>query len=198
MIASRWSAGSGLGLVLRRGCGGGGKGGFGRAAAGRFTGAVAASQRLPCGARSRGPVAKLAARPAAASLKQSRRVRCGCALRARPQALRSSAPQRRAPPQPARTRLCSRGVGTRRTLQSNRCQIASNFELRMATGTRVPEAETLHPPSAIRHPPPSTQHFALTPRHPGWIRGKRCPLRAHSVAARSADPRSARAARLKN
>ncbi len=67
---------------------------------GRFTGAVAAAQRLPCGARSCGPVAKLAARPAAASLKQSRRVRCGCALRARPQALCSSAPQRRAPAGP--------------------------------------------------------------------------------------------------
>ena len=96
-----------------RGCSGGGKGGFGRAAAGRFAGAVAASQRLPSGARSCGPVAELATRPLAAALKQPRRVSFGCALRARPQALRSSAPQRRALPQPARTRLCSNSCGAR-------------------------------------------------------------------------------------
>jgi len=64
---------------------------------GRFAVAVSASLRLPCGARSPGPVAELAARPAGATLKQLRRVSWRSALRARPGALRSSAPQRRAP-----------------------------------------------------------------------------------------------------
>ena len=62
----------------------------------RFASAVGALRRLPCDARSHGPVAELTTLPAVAAFGQRRRVRPRCALRARPRALRFSAPQRRA------------------------------------------------------------------------------------------------------
>ena len=63
----------------------------------RFAAAVVAARRLPCGAQACGPVRNsLRARCAGAALEQAHRVRCQLALRARPQAFRSSAPHRRA------------------------------------------------------------------------------------------------------
>ena len=118
---------------------------------------------------------------------------------------------RHSPPEPAfapaelaHGAQCIRAAISKRQTSNVKRQTANgerrtaNGERRTANGTRVPEAGSRNSASAIRHPPSATRHFALGPRHPGWIRGKRCPLSAHSVAARSADPRSARAARFVN
>ncbi len=56
---------------------------------------VGAARRLPCDARSRGHVAELASFAALTALRQLRRVRARSALRARPRALRFSAPPTR-------------------------------------------------------------------------------------------------------
>ena len=67
----------------------------------RLCSAVGAARRLPCDARSRGPAAELAAFASLSALKHLRRVSSRFALRARPRALRFSAPLVRAASKPS-------------------------------------------------------------------------------------------------
>ena len=61
----------------------------------RFTSAVAAARRLPCASRSRGLSPNSLRSLRSLRSNKRRQVSCGCALRARPHALRCSAPPRR-------------------------------------------------------------------------------------------------------
>jgi len=61
----------------------------------RFTSAVAAARRLPCASRSRGLSPNSLRSLRSLRSDKRRQVSCGCALRARPHALRCSAPPRR-------------------------------------------------------------------------------------------------------
>jgi hypothetical protein len=71
----------------------------------RSDAAVVATRRLPCGARARGPSRNSLRSLAFAALEQSRRARQRSALRARPRALRSSAPHMSLPTH-THPRLC--------------------------------------------------------------------------------------------
>ena len=104
-----------------------GKGACGQTGALRFGGRRV--RRLRCGAQSRGPVAELATFAALSCAQTAATSQCLSALRAGPQAFRSSPPKRRAPTYPHAPLWKCRWCSTQEPTQSHRGGAASTQAL---------------------------------------------------------------------
>ena len=115
--------------------------------------------RLPCGARGRGRVAELTSLAALATFRQLQRVRGRCALRARPQTLRSSAPHRRAAACPGAPLQELWGCPSKSNADASRQAVPGTRRMPLYSSGIVRKRESAPPLGSVRRESCACQSF---------------------------------------